>query len=272
MIPADEVKNLSIQLGVTLPYVGKDYVMGWLLWGIYNNPRLAQNLVLKGGNCLRKIYFPDIRFSDDLDFTARSLDTEQVFHQHLNSICRVITEASGIGFNTDRTSVKVKPTPDKDCSALDGRVYFKGFAGDSSLTMRIKFDISEYEKIILPTQHLPIIHSYSDVAACRKLILTYSLEEVLAEKLRSWIQRTRSRDLFDLVKIIQSDSVAISRAKILSTFLQKTIFKQIPTAGRDEMLVDSKFLVGTENWLKTVVCPKPALIVAANASLFLKTS
>jgi predicted nucleotidyltransferase component of viral defense system len=76
MISTDEVQGLSIQLGVPLPYVEKDYVMGWLLWGIYQTPSLAQNFVLKGGNCLRKIYFPDTRFSDDLDFTALHLNTE----------------------------------------------------------------------------------------------------------------------------------------------------------------------------------------------------
>ncbi len=87
MISANEVKELSSQLGVPLSYVEKDYVMGWLLWGIYTNPILAQNLVLKGGNCLRKVYFPDTRFSDDLDFTTYRLDTGQIFHQHLDSLC-----------------------------------------------------------------------------------------------------------------------------------------------------------------------------------------
>lgn len=148
MISANEVKKLSSQLGVPLTYVEKDYVMGWLLWGIYTNPILAQNLVLKGGNCLRKVYFPDTRFSDDLDFTAYRLDTGQIFHQHLDSLCQTVEEASGIIFDTDRTRVKVKQTPDKESKAIDGRVYFKGFAGDSRVTMRIKFDTSEYEKIV----------------------------------------------------------------------------------------------------------------------------
>lgn len=70
MISPDIVKELSITWGVPLPVVEKDYVMGWLLWAAYNEPSLANNLVLKGGNCLRKIYFPDTRFSDDLDFRA----------------------------------------------------------------------------------------------------------------------------------------------------------------------------------------------------------
>lgn len=265
MITADEVKDLSIQLGVPLPHIEKDYVMGWLLWGIYTNAELAQNLVLKGGNCLRKIYFPDTRFSDDLDFTARHLDTEKVFHAHLNTVCKQVAEAAGIIFDTDRTKVELKPTPDDECTALDGRVYFRGIAGDSSVTMRIKFDVSDYERIALPLQSHLLLHNYSDAHICRSRILTYSLEEVLAEKLRSWIQRTRTRDLFDVVKIVQSKAVPISKINILSAFLQKTIFKQIPTAGRDEMLYDGKFARMEEDWPKTIICPIPSMIVAANA-------
>lgn len=265
MISENEVKSLAITQGVPLPYIEKDYVMGWLLWGVYNNHNLSNNLVLKGGNCLRKVYFPDTRFSDDLDFTAGRLDTTDVFRSYLNTVCQSVGEQSGIVFDVSQTRVDPVQVADSECHALDGRVYFKGFAGDSSVTMRIKFDVSEYEKIVLPLQHHQIIHNYSDADSCKAQILTYSLEEVLAEKLRSWIQRTRPRDLFDVVKIVQSRKIPISKSNILSAFFQKTIFKNIPTAGCDEMLFDSKFSDIERNWLKTIVCPSNAIIVAANA-------
>ncbi len=270
MILPDEVKQLSIHLGVPLPYVEKDYVMGWLLWGIYNNPALAQNLVLKGGNCLRKVYFPDTRFSDDLDFTAFRLDTQQVFCQHISTICAEVERASGINFDSNRLRVDLVNTPDAEMKALDARVYFKGFADDSSVTMRVKFDVSQYEKIVLPLQNHPIIHNYPDAAECQVRVLSYSLEEVLAEKLRSWIQRTRPRDLFDVVKIIQSKAVPISKRNILTTFLEKTIFKQIPLAGRDEMLYDPKFEPIERDWLSTIICPSTSLFAASQAIVLFK--
>ena len=265
MITSKEVRNLSIQLGVPLPMIEKDYVMGWLLWGIYNNPMLSSNLVLKGGNCLRKVYFHDTRFSDDLDFTANNMDTENVFHSHLRAVCEAVNKASGIVFDFDRIRVEEKQMHDKDCKALDARVYFKGFAGDSNLTMKIKFDISDYERIILPVQHHPILHIYSDSEACKVQVATYSLEEILAEKLRSWIQRTRPRDLFDVVKIVRSGVIPISKKNILSTFFRKTLFKQLPLAGRDEMLFDNKFVTIEKSWLQTICCPSMAFITAVNA-------
>ena len=88
--------------------------------------------------------------------------------------------------------------------------------------------------------------------------------------MRSWIQRTRARDLFDVVKIIQSGAMPISKRQLLSAFFQKTIFKDIPIAGRDEMLVDSKFTTVEQHWFQTLVCPVTALMAAANAIALFK--
>ena len=265
MVTENEIKSIAITHGVPLPNVEKDYVMGWLLWAIYNQRQLAENLVLKGGNCLRKLYFPDTRFSDDLDFTARHIPNHLDFHKALNAACIEVTKASGIAFDLDKTTAELKDTPDSDCKALDGRVYFRGFAGDTRLTMRVKFDVSDFEKIFLPVQWHQINHEYSDADACRVQVQAYSLEEVLAEKLRSWIQRTRSRDLFDVVKIIQSKAVPISKTNILSTFFQKTLFKGLPLAAREEMLYEPKFTNIETNWLATIICPKTSFIIATNA-------
>ena len=270
MISASEVKEVAQRDGVPLISVEKDYVMGWLLWGIYNIPELGRNLVLKGGNCLRKVYFADTRFSDDLDFTAYDLRSEKEFYGNLNRLCEHVGPESGIVFDLDRTRVTLRPTPDKERLALDGRVYFAGFAGDSSLTMRVKFDVSEFEQIVLPVQQHEILHSYSDHDDCRVVVQTYSLEEALAEKLRSWIQRTRARDLFDVVKIVQSGAVPISKMNVLSAFFQKTVFKDMPIAGKEELLYEPKFSTIASSWVKSIVCPKNSIIVAANAVTFFR--
>ena len=47
-----------------------DYALGWALRGIAGLPYLAGVWSSMGGTCLRKCYFPDYRFSEDLDFTA----------------------------------------------------------------------------------------------------------------------------------------------------------------------------------------------------------
>ncbi len=265
MIPSAEIHETCRSFGVPLVHVEKDYVMGWLLWGVAQDPWLARELILKGGSALRKLYFADTRFSDDLDFTTRRQMVAGSFRDRLGELQARVSAAAGIPFEPDRTRVEEKATPDPEAQALDARVYFRGFAGDSSLTLRIKFDISPYERIVLPIQGHNVLHEFSDASKCSARVHAYSLEEILAEKLRSWIQRTRARDLFDVAKIVSSGRLPVSKRSILSAFLQKTLFKDIPNVGREELLVEDKFETVRRSWAETIVCPVNTILVAANA-------
>lgn len=257
MISPSEIHQLAATNQVHASVIERDYVLGWLLWSIYTHPQLRDKLILKGGNCLRKVYFPQARFSEDLDFTITDQDAAATFAAHLPELCQRIRVASGIPMLCEQTQVRPKPTPDGESTAIEGRIYFQGLSswGKSSVTMTIKFDMSQYERLVLPLQWHPLLHPYHDAAACPALIQTYSLEEVLAEKLRSWIQRTRPRDLHDITTIVQSQTIPICIPHILSTFLQKTIFKQVPLAGREEMLFAGKFALVAEHWDKAMNIP-----------------
>ena len=70
MIRDAEIRRLARVAGVEPRTMELDYALGWALRGIAGHPRLGQRLVFKGGTCLRKCYFPEYRFSVDLDFTA----------------------------------------------------------------------------------------------------------------------------------------------------------------------------------------------------------
>ncbi|MCY4487141.1 MAG: nucleotidyl transferase AbiEii/AbiGii toxin family protein [Deltaproteobacteria bacterium] len=48
----------------------RDYLLSWLLAGIAEKPALRDNLVFKGGTALKKCYFGEYRFSEDLDFSS----------------------------------------------------------------------------------------------------------------------------------------------------------------------------------------------------------
>src|SRR3990167_11541416 len=58
-------KKHKLRLGV----IEQDYVLSWLLVGIFNHPKLRSFLVFKGGTALKKMYFGEYRFSEDLDFS-----------------------------------------------------------------------------------------------------------------------------------------------------------------------------------------------------------
>ncbi len=49
----------------------KDYVLTEVLKSLSQVASLSDLLVFKGGTALRKVYFADWRYSEDLDFTAK---------------------------------------------------------------------------------------------------------------------------------------------------------------------------------------------------------
>ena len=79
MIPESETRRLAAVQGVDLLTVDLDYALGWLLAGLFLEPEIRDNWVFKGGTSLRKCWFPEYRFSEDLDFTViGSLELEDV--------------------------------------------------------------------------------------------------------------------------------------------------------------------------------------------------
>lgn len=73
MIGKSEIMELSREFGIRANVVEKDYVLGWLLSGIFNHTEIKSGWVFKGGTCLKKCYFETYRFSEDLDFTLTEL-------------------------------------------------------------------------------------------------------------------------------------------------------------------------------------------------------
>jgi predicted nucleotidyltransferase component of viral defense system len=71
MISEAELRRHAVAAGVDTMVQDLDYGLGWFLAGLFTQTRAAQYLVFKGGTCLRKCYFADYRFSEDLDFTLR---------------------------------------------------------------------------------------------------------------------------------------------------------------------------------------------------------
>jgi predicted nucleotidyltransferase component of viral defense system len=68
MIPSRDVFSLAQKEGVGERIIEKDYVLSWVLIAIAESD-LRDHVAFKGGTALKKVYFPEYRFSEDLDFT-----------------------------------------------------------------------------------------------------------------------------------------------------------------------------------------------------------
>jgi predicted nucleotidyltransferase component of viral defense system len=70
VIGQEEIQRVARQWQIQDYVIEKDYVLGWLLWGISQHPVLSQAWVLKGGSAIKKCYVDTHRYSQDLDFTV----------------------------------------------------------------------------------------------------------------------------------------------------------------------------------------------------------
>lgn len=100
MILKNEVQRIAEQQGLGKSTIDKDWALGHLLNGIYQNVDCKKHWVFKGGTCLRKCYFPNYRFSEDLDFTVVDMPESYEFtYKNLNEILQQTAESSGIRFS-----------------------------------------------------------------------------------------------------------------------------------------------------------------------------
>ncbi len=69
MIPKASILRRAKNEDLLPTTVEKDYVLGWMLYGVAQHGRACQ-WVFKGGTSLKKCFFNTYRFSEDLDFTV----------------------------------------------------------------------------------------------------------------------------------------------------------------------------------------------------------
>ena len=256
MITKQEIEEKADEFAIHVSNVERDYVFGWLLKLIYENAYLSDLLILKGGNGLRKAFFPETRFSKDLDFSTQAeLNLPQV-RTEINNVCRQGREICGVKFETDRNTLEEDRKIDDKKKVYKGKVYFKDFYGnEDNITISIRLDITEFDRLYLDPVTRDLIHPYSDSANCVATVRCIALEELMANKLKCLIQRRHSHDLYDFIYAMFFEPPReVRRDLVVSTFLKKTIFERSPGAAKEILLgIPLAFFRGV--WTKYIVCP-----------------
>ena len=256
MITKDELQAKSLEFGIHQANVQRDYVFGWVLVGLYTESPLKEVLVLKGGNCFRKAYFPNTRFSHDLDFSTESAVDEASLRGEFNTICQFVQAQSGVVFDLERNRVQLQNEIDDKRRVFDVRLYFKDFYGNADhITISLAIDVTEFDRVYLPVQERQLIHPYSDSSTCVVGVRCMKLEEMLASKLKCLLQRRHTADVYDLVySIFVNRDIEVNRSEVLSIFFRKTIFERHPGVARQLLLELPLDLLRTA-WTKYIVAP-----------------
>lgn len=231
MIDKIEVLRLAKKLGLQDSTIEKDYVLGWILMGVQCNPKTQSSWIFKGGTCLKKCFFNEYRFSEDLDFTL--VDSAQMTDSFLLGILKELSEwtyeEAGIEIPLKNLSVEFYTNLHRSTSAQARLSYLGPLKQKQRSNLpTIKLDLTLHEKVVLPPEKREIFHHYSDKPENAPRVLCYGYEEIFAEKLRALAERARPRDLYDIVHLYQKRHLLGDKNKFFESLERKCSFKKMP--------------------------------------------
>ena len=241
MILQKEIATISEQLGVSKSVIDKDWMLGHFIAAIFNEPELKETLIFKGGTCLKKCWFDEYRFSEDLDFTSKSQELE-LTQQHLKFITKYVEDNTEVKTHI----VSLKPLKFKDSlTGYEAIIKFWGVDHPRNIMpptpdrwqTKIKIEIILYEEMIFDVSQQKVTHPYSDTLKLETTIQCYKIEEVLAEKLRALIQRsyTAPRDYYD-IWYLSNNFPDLDWESIVVAFHKKMKFKNLEFTGIEQLI------------------------------------
>ena len=202
MIKPGEIQQIASLLQLKDTQIEKDYVISRILRGVYTNDDLKDNLVFKGGTLLRKVYYPEYRLSEDLDFTFTGIDfNTQIIKKEFDKVFEWVL---------DESRIQLTMLDDTELTTGNYNFYisYVGPLGGSGAQKSIKVDISSTELIINEPEYHEVHNEYSDLQDEFK-IKCYGLNELIPEKMRSLMQRTEPRDLYDLWYLFEEEGLNV---------------------------------------------------------------
>lgn len=180
---AEERKNIPWKEGYM---VEQDLIISRALITLYQNPIIRDGLVFRGGTALNKLFLnPPARFSEDLDFVQLKPEPIGKTIDAIRETMKWFLEEADL----KRPKVKLGPGGTK---ILFSFLNVEGELG------HLKIEINTQEHF-----HVENVRAVGFACASRYFsgqasVFTYSLEELMATKLRALYQRRKGRDLFDM--------------------------------------------------------------------------
>ena len=229
MIPQRNISLLSNRLAqhggrrLREEVLERDYCLAWLLAGVAASD-IKGVVGFKGGTALKRCYFSDYRFSEDLDFTLLKPLLWEELRSLLVPVFALVREGSGIAFAFDRD---VRPTH------ANSYTFYLRYVGPLPAANDVKVDVTLRECLVFPLEDRSVLRGYmefSDLPQNRS-IRVYSLAEIATEKTIALADAARNepRDLYDLWHLTSNAGVELGA--LLAAVRQKLEFRGKPFAG-----------------------------------------
>ncbi len=195
MIDYFQSQRLAARAGVPPETIEKDYFIELILLHLAKDIYFKKKLVFRGGTALKKIYFPDYRFSEDLDFLVNDKENLVDYKTKVEEIIEKIN--SEYPYNLDKRFE----------SAGDRLQFFISYdiIQEIRVVKELKVDILK-DTYIPPCVRKRILFSHREFMHENTRLKTYNLESVVVDKIcRILDVDYEPRDLYDLWYLLKLD-------------------------------------------------------------------
>lgn len=245
MISYLQAQRLASQAGVPVEIIEKDYLIELLLFYLSRDEYLNETLIFRGGTSLKKIYFQDYRFSEDLDFLVAVRPKEVIAaYPDPESWDLVPNQISFKEIERKSENLLNKISAD-----YPFRLTQKPEINSDHIQSFINYDIIPEIKVekmlkvdILKDAVVPghnfrtILFSYEEFKKDTCGIRTYNLESVVSDKISRILDVDKeARDIYDLWYLLKTDiNIGKVKEELINRFGYKIYLTNILTEIKKE--------------------------------------
>lgn len=177
----------------TVEQIEQDLLLSRLIVEIANDDYLGDELVFRGGTCLHKLHAPvPLRYSEDLDYVRST-------GGGIGELTRAVTQIGERLGMEGRTRLTEHP-----------KMFLRAPFETGGGPMRVKIEVNTLERSPANPPIRIRFNVESSWFSGSAEVLTFTLDEVVATKIRALFQRSKGRDLFDLWLALNQLGVAPS--------------------------------------------------------------
>ncbi|THV60825.1 nucleotidyl transferase AbiEii/AbiGii toxin family protein [Flagellimonas alvinocaridis] len=205
--------------------VEQDLVIERALIALFSDPFLKEHVAFRGGTALHKIYLkPQARYSEDIDLV-------QIKEVPIKPILQAIRKQ--LDFLGTKRNIKQNINMNTASYRFESEI-------PPVVNMRLKIEINTREHFTV-MGYTELEHSMENgwfSGSCS--MNSFSIEELLATKLRALYQRRKGRDLFDLFHAMTQ--LDVNTQKLVNTYREYMNFSrgQSPTQKQFLLNMDEK--------------------------------
>jgi len=147
-----------------------------------------------------------------------------------------VTEQSGLNIPADQLEFDIYENPRGHLNSQGKIAYRRPVSRTSGGWPKIKLDLTADERLVLPSVRREVFHPYTDRPKGGIWANCYAYEEAFAEKLRALGERTRPRDLYDVVNLYRHTDSRPTASVLRDVLGQKCEYKAIPVPTFDSLI------------------------------------